>query len=115
MSRTCCGGSRRATSKLRSMIRHTVIFKWTEEATQEQKQAVFDELSKLPSLVPSVRAFVIGPDARLADGTFDFAVTADFEDETGWAAYRDAPEHRAVIRDQILPITQQRVAVQFKF
>lgn len=97
------------------MIRHTVLFKWTTEATQEQKAAVAAELSALPPAVPSIRGFVLGPDAGLNAGNFDFAVTADFDDEAGYLAYRDNPAHRDIITRTINPITAQRVAVQFKY
>ena len=97
------------------MIRHTVLFSWKPEATDEQKQQGATELAKLPSIVPSVRAFASGPDAGLAQGNFDFAVSADFDDEAGFFAYRDDSGHREVIQRYILPITAQRVAVQFEF
>jgi Stress responsive A/B Barrel Domain len=97
------------------MIRHNVLFKWKPEATDEQKQQVATELAKLPSIVPSLRAFASGPDAGLAQSNFDFAVSADFDDEAGFFAYRDDPAHREVVERYILPITAQRVAVQFEF
>jgi hypothetical protein len=97
------------------MIRHAVLFKWTDAATAEQKLAVVDELSALAPAVPSIRKFVIGTDAGLATGNFDFAVTADFDDEAGFLAYRDDTAHREIVARTIAPITAQRVAVQFKF
>ena len=97
------------------MIRHTVLFSWKPDATDEQKQRAATELAKLPSVVPSVRAFASGADAGLAPGNFDFAVSADFDDEAGFFAYRDDPGHREVIQRYILPITAQRAAVQYKF
>ena len=97
------------------MIRHTVLFKWTTEATDEQKQAVAAELSSLPPIVPSIRGFVLGADAGLATGNFDFAVTADFDDEAGFFAYREDPVHRDIISRTITPIMAQRVAVQFRY
>jgi hypothetical protein len=97
------------------MIRHTVLFKWTTEATDEQKQAVAAELSSLPPIVPSIRGFVLGADAGLATGNFDFAVTADFDDEDGFFAYREDPVHRDIISRTITPIMAQRVAVQFRY
>ena len=96
------------------MIRHTVLFKWKPEATNEEKQQVATELAKLPSIIPSLRAFACGPDAGLATTNFDFAVTADFDDEAGFFAYRDDPAHREVVDRYILPITAQRVPVQFQ-
>src|ERR1700752_943167 len=97
------------------MIRHTVLFKWAADATDEQKKAAATEVAKLPSIVPSVRAFASGPDAGLNQGNFDFAVTADFDDEDGYVAYRDDPGHREVVQRYITPILDRRAAVQFEF
>jgi Stress responsive A/B Barrel Domain len=97
------------------MIRHTAMFTWTPEATEEEKQRVATEVAKLPSIVPSVRAFASGPDAGLNQGNFDFAVTADFDDEDGYVAYRDDPGHREVVQRYMTPIIAQRAAVQFEF
>ena len=97
------------------MIRHTVLFQWTAAASQEQRQAVQAELAALAPAVPSIRRFVLGADAGLAPGNFDFAVTADFDDEAGFFAYRDNPAHREIVARVIAPITAQRVAVQFSY
>src|SRR6201997_5884696 len=97
------------------MIRHTVLFKWAADATDEQKKAAATEVAKLPSIVPSIRAFASGPDAGLNQGNFDFAVTADFDDEAGYLAYRDNPDHRAIVSTYITPITAQRAGAQFEF
>ena len=97
------------------MIRHTVVFQWNGDATQEQKQQVATEVAKLPSMVPSIRAFASGPDVGLNQGNFDFAVSADFDDEAGYLAYRDDPGHREIVRRFVLPLAAQRAAVQFEF
>jgi hypothetical protein len=97
------------------MIRHTVLFTWKPEATEEEKQRVATEVAKLPSIVPSVRAFASGTDAGVNQGNFEFAVTADFDDEAGYLAYRDDPGHREVVERYIAPILDRRAAVQFEF
>lgn len=97
------------------MIRHTVVFRWNADATQEQKQQVATEIAKLPSMVPSIRAFASGEDVALNQGNFDFAVSADFDDEAGYLAYRDDPGHREIVRRFVLPLAAQRAAVQFEF
>ena len=38
----------------------------------------------------------------------------DFDDEGGWAAYRDHPDHQQIIRDEIAPRLASRVATQFE-
>jgi Stress responsive A/B Barrel Domain len=97
------------------MIRHVVLVRWTEETTELQKQRVAAEIARLPSLVPSLRAFRIGSDVGIDPGNFDFAVAADFDDVDGYLAYRNHPEHRAMISQFILPVVAQRVAVQYEF
>jgi hypothetical protein len=90
-----------------------VLFRWTDTATADQKQRVEIELARLPSLVPTIREYVFGPDLGINEGNYDFAVSAAFDDRAGYLAYRDNPDHRAMIRDHILPISASRVAVQF--
>jgi hypothetical protein len=97
------------------MIRHVVMFRWTGEATEEQKQRMAAEVARLPSLVPSLRAFHAGPDVGVNQGNFDFAAAADFDDVDGYLAYRDHPEHRAIVSRFIQPIAAQRAAVQYEF
>ena len=48
------------------MIRHTVLYRWKPEATEEDRQQVATEVAKLPSMVPSIRSFASGQDAGLA-------------------------------------------------
>ncbi len=97
------------------MIRHVVLFRWTPDATQEQKQRVAAELRRLPALLPVLRSYDVGGDLGLAEGNFEFAVVADFDDLEGFRTYRDNPEHRAVIAEFIQPIIAQRAAVQYEF
>jgi hypothetical protein len=97
------------------MIRHTVLFTWKLEATEDEKQRVAAEVAKLPSMIPSVRAFASGPDAGLNQGNFDFAVTADFDDLAGYLAYRDDPGHREIVQRYLMPVLDKRAAVQFEF
>jgi hypothetical protein len=96
------------------MIRHTALFKWAADATDEQKKAAAAEVARLPSIVPSIRAFGSGPDAGINQGNFDFAVTSDFDDEAGYLAYRDDPAHREIVQRYVMPIAAQRAAVQYK-
>ena len=97
------------------MIRHVVLFRWKPEATDEQKKLVAAELGKLPSAIPSIRSYVLGADAGINKGNAEFAVTADFDDEAGYLAYRDDPTHREVIASHITPIAAERIAAQFVY
>ncbi len=97
------------------MIRHTVMFTWKPEATDEQKKRVATELSRLPGVVPSLRAYAMGTDIGVNEGNWEFAVSGDFDDLDGYLAYRDDPTHRAIIAEHIQPIIATRAAVQFEY
>jgi hypothetical protein len=95
------------------MIRHVVLFRWKPEATAEQKERAAAKVATLPATVSSVLGFACGSDIGVNQGNFEFAVTADFEDESGYLAYRDDPGHREIIATYITPIAAERTAVQF--
>jgi Stress responsive A/B Barrel Domain len=97
------------------MIRHVVLFHWKPEVTDEQKRFVATELAALPTLVPTIRAFALGADAGINEGNANFVVTADFDDEAGYLAYRDDPEHRAIVTRHLGPLVANRTAIQFRF
>ena len=90
------------------------MFRWTPEATREQKERVKEELGRLPGLIPLVRAYHIGEDLGLGDINFDFAVAADFDDLAGYLAYRENAEHRKIVETFIQPIVGARGAVQYE-
>lgn len=96
------------------MLRHVVLFRWSDASTSEQRAAAIDGLRRLPSVVPSIRAYSVGPDAGLADGNWDLAVTGDFDDTDGWRAYLDHPEHVDVADTHLRPFLAARAAVQME-
>jgi hypothetical protein len=96
------------------MIRHVVLFTWTPEATQEQKQALHAELAKMPAAVEAIRTYKHGPDAGINPANSDYAVVADFDDAAGYISYRDHPAHRALVEHYVTPILASRAAIQFE-
>jgi hypothetical protein len=72
------------------------------------------ELSRLPQLLPVLRAYHMGADLGVNEGNFEWAAVADFDDLEGYLTNRDNPEHRA-IAESIRPITAERAAIQYEF
>jgi hypothetical protein len=97
------------------MLRHVVLFSWTPEATEEQKRRMTGEMGKLPSAISEIRGYRFGHDAGINQGTYDFALVADFDDADGYRAYRDHPAHRAFVDQHITPIVARRASVQYEF
>jgi stress responsive alpha/beta barrel protein len=97
------------------MFRHVVLFGWTDEATDEQKQRVAEQLGTLPARIPEIQAYHFGADAGVNEGTYDFGVVADFDDVESYRRYRDNAEHRAIIERYIAPLVARRAAIQYEF
>jgi Stress responsive A/B Barrel Domain len=96
------------------MFRHVVLFTWKDDATAAQKQALHDELPKMPPAIDAIRAYKFGPDAGINPANRDYAVVADFDDAAGYVTYRDHPVHRALVENYVNPIVASRAAVQFE-
>ena len=96
-------------------IRHLVMFRWKPESTQEQIDAMTADLAHMPEWVPSIRAYDFGPDVLGTEGNFDFAISALFDDEAGYRAYADDPQHKQFIVERIRPLIAERSAIQVGF
>jgi len=94
------------------VIRHTVMLRWVDDATAEQREAVRAGLEALPPAIPEIRAYTVQADAGLVVGNFDLVLHADFDDVAGWRAYIDHPQHQQVLAERIRPILAARAAVQ---
>jgi Stress responsive A/B Barrel Domain len=94
------------------MFRHVVLMCWKAGTTDEDVAHARNALLGLPSDISEIRSYVVGLDAGEADGNYNLAIVADFDDEAGYVVYRDHPAHQRVIRDVIRPILHARAAVQ---
>jgi hypothetical protein len=96
------------------MIRHIVLLTFRPETDPSATQAIVDALDGLPAQIPALRRYEIATDAGLADGNADLVVLADVDDPQAWADYRDHPAHRRVIEEHILPVLEDRRAIQYE-
>jgi hypothetical protein len=94
-------------------MRHVVCFRFQPDTSSEDVDALAAGLRELPALIPEIADYKVGPDLGINDGTWDFAVAADFGSTDDFLVYRDHPEHQARIQALVLPITAERVAVQY--
>lgn len=101
-----------ARGTVRAMFRHVVLFRWNPDADDTAKAAIAAGLAELPAAIPTIRGYRFGADAGVNEGNWDYAVTADFDDEAGYLVYRDHPAHRRIVVDHIAPAISDRAAVQ---
>ncbi len=95
------------------MFRHIVLLTVEPSAGDDAVTAITGSLRGLPALIPEIRSYVVGVDAGLNPGNASIAVVAGFDDEAGYIVYRDHPDHRKVIDEQITPVLASRTAIQF--
>ncbi len=91
--------------KTERKLRHVVMFKFKEAATEKQIQAVVEAFADLPEKIDAIAEFEHGTDVSVeqkAKGfTHCFIVT--FRDEKGRDAYLPHPDHQAFVK-KLLPI-----------
>ncbi|MGQ0824750.1 MAG: Dabb family protein [Actinomycetota bacterium] len=96
------------------MFRHVSLLTFRDGTTSDEIAAIVDALRALAARIPALRDYRVGADAGLAAGNASFVVVADFDDEAGYAAYRDHPEHRRIGTDLIAAVLASRTAAQYR-
>ena len=96
------------------MLRHVVVFTWSDDADAERRAATLAELRRLPETVGGMTSFAVGPDAGLVEGNAHTALVADFPDAETFRAYATDPRHLAVIAEHVKPHLAARTAVQYE-
>jgi hypothetical protein len=96
------------------MLRHVVIFTWTEDTDPATREATLAALRRLPEEVGGMTSFHVGPDAGLVEGNAHTALVADFPDAEAFRAYAADPRHLEVIAEHVKPNLAARSAVQYE-
>ena len=77
------------------MIRHVVMFRWTEDTDAADIDAIEAGLRTMPELIPEIRDYRFGPDLGINDTNWDFVVVADFATTKEYTTYRERPRATA--------------------
>ncbi len=95
------------------MIRHTVLFRFPAHTGDEVVAEVAEALRALPVKVSEIRAYQVGRDLGLRDGSWDLVVIGDFDSPDDFAGYLAHPDHQAVVK-RVDEIGVERASVQFE-
>lgn len=95
------------------MLRHCVMFTWSDDVTEEAKAAVSAGLDGLASL-PGVASYRHGPDVGISEGNWDYVVVGDFETTEAYESYATDQGHLDLIAEKIRPFITGRAAVQYE-
>jgi hypothetical protein len=93
------------------MIRNVVLVKLKPGADATEVAEIQDGLLNLQC--PGTISYTIGDDLGLRDGTWSFAIVADFIDIASYRAYDLDAEHNRY-RGRLSPLAEQVARVQFE-
>jgi hypothetical protein len=96
------------------MLRHVVLFRFTDDTTAEDVEAIRTGLASLPGQIPEIRSYEHGKDARVGENTWDYAIVAEFDDAAAWEVYDTHPAHDKVRADLVKPHLAERATVRFE-
>lgn len=96
------------------MIRHVVLIRFRDTVTPSAIDAIDDGLRALPARIAAIRSYSCGRDLRIADGSWDYGVVADFDDVDGWRTYDTDGEHDRVRRQLMAPFIAERASMRFQ-
>jgi hypothetical protein len=86
---------------------------FTEDASEAQKQALYDGLAKMPQVMDFIRRYEFGPDLGLGQSNPNMALVADFDSEEAWRDYSTHPDHLDLIENLVKPIVAGSTRVQY--
>ena len=97
------------------MIRHAVIFTCKPGIPEQSISSAIESAKKVLPGIPVVRSFTIGRDLGLQPGkSGEIAVVADFDSIEDWRTYLNHEVHLDYIKNDLAPITDTRISVQFE-
>ncbi|HLM06573.1 MAG TPA: Dabb family protein [Blastococcus sp.] len=96
------------------MIRHVVVFTWSEAADESRRRTAIEALRRLREDVGGMTSFVVAEDAGLIDGNADTVLIADFPDADAFSRYAQHPAHLAVLAEHVRPWLADRSVLQYR-
>lgn len=94
-------------------IRHVALFRLSEEATEEALQRLSAEFIELGERTPGCRSLVAAPSAAITPQSWDFGLTAVFESEEAFLAYRASDDH-ATVAAKLGALASERASFQMR-
>jgi hypothetical protein len=96
------------------MIRHVVVFTWSDAADAERRATSIEALRRLRDDVGGMTSLAVAEDAGLVDGNGHTVLIADFPDAPAFRRYAQDPVHLAVLAEHVRPWLVGRSAVQYE-
>jgi hypothetical protein len=97
------------------MIEHIVLFRWTEQASEEAKNQVIMELRGLRGKIPGIVDLSCGANFSDRSKGYTHGLVVRFTDRAALEKYGPHPEHQRVVQTFINPIRADILALDYEF
>jgi len=93
------------------MLKHIVLMKFKEGASEEDIRDMEKGLASLPPVIPEIRQYEFGRDKR-KERAYDFALISAFQNGEALKRYQAHPDH-VVVLNQVKALCEKIVAADF--
>jgi len=97
------------------MVEHIVLFKVREGTPQEKVDGMLAGINSLKDSIDVVVSVSTGTNYTERGQGFTHGVVVRFNDKEGLAAYQPHPAHMKVVEEDIRPIVEDIIAVDYEF
>jgi hypothetical protein len=97
------------------LVEHIVLFRWTEEASQEAIDGAVAELRRLKGKIAGIVDLSCGPNFSDRAKGYTHGLVVRFTDRAALEAYGTHPEHQRVVQNFINPIRDDILALDYAF
>ncbi len=79
------------------MIKHVVLFKFKQGASEARFTELEARMKALPGQIPEIRSYELGLDVARSERSYDFALVSAFDDMEALKRYQEHPAHQEVL------------------
>lgn len=97
------------------MVEHIVLFRWTEEASQEAIESALAELRGLKGKIAGVVDLSCGANFSDRAKGYTHGLVVRLTDRAALEAYYPHPEHQRALQNFVNPIRADLLALDYEF
>jgi hypothetical protein len=95
------------------LIRHCSLFRFNPDVSDETKDRILSEFSRLRDSIDAIDSLEIGRNMGDRSDNFDLGVCMSFESFDRYKEYRSHPDHVYFYKNFLIPFQKERASIQF--
>jgi hypothetical protein len=94
------------------MIRHLLLFRWTEQSEAADRAAALEALRGMKETVPEIRSLAVRDGLAISPGAYDGLLEAEFADQDAYGRYLVAESHQRAWTEYLQPVCADLASIQ---